>query len=277
MTKFLIINADDYGWDIDINNACHALAAAGSLTSVSAMAGSIESLDNCRFQVNDGAQVSVGVHLNLSTGRPVNLGTRSSPLVDSNTGNFRNINLNNLSSLFLSFEKKSIAKEFDAQIETVLSMAGSITHLDTHHHVARLPTIAIEVAEAALRHGIARVRTPKGFSVKSLPPHRRFVVGLNERIYKSRKLRFPSVRFGMPKVESWEGFERQFRRYASDDTWPEGSIAELSCHPSVGAGVLNQSPEMKKRRHSDFTKLSDERFVNLLFELNIVRISYYDL
>lgn len=277
MTRFLIINADDYGWDKDINKACHSLALHGSLTSVSAMAGCIESLDDCRFQTNEGRAVSVGVHLNISTGKPVSPQTKNSALVNLETGYFKAINLNNLSSFMLSLRKRDIAHEFDAQIETVLSKAERISHLDTHHHVARLPTIAIEVAEAAQRHGISRVRTPRGSSGKLLPAHRRFVIGLNERIYSSRKLCFPVVRFGIPKVESWQDFERLFRCYASDDVWGEQSTAELSCHPSLGGGVLNQSPEMQQRRRSDFSILSDERFLSLLAELSIERVSYNDL
>ena len=276
MTKFLIVNADDYGWDRDINSACQVLASRGSLTSVSAMAGRIDSLDGCSFEAKEGRVVSVGVHLNISTGKPVAYRTQSSPLVDVNTGEFKRINLNNLSSLFLSLKKTDIAQEFDAQIETVMSKAGRVSHLDTHHHVARLPTIALEVADAARRHGISRVRTPRSAVGGSVSFHRRLIISWNQRIYKSHELNFPSVRFGMPQVSNWDEFEVRFRRYASNVAWPDQCIAELSCHPSLGGGVLNQSAEMEQRRRSDFSILSDERFSNLLSELNIEKASYYD-
>lgn len=277
MKRFLIINADDYGWTSDISKACSNLVEKGALTSVSAMIGGEENPSAWKVFCDGHPSVSIGVHLNLSTGVPVSPLTLQSPLVNFQTGMFKPINLNNFRSLLLSFNKKAILHEFDAQIESIKAAVKTISHLDTHHHIARFPTIALMLASIARRHGIQRVRTPLSFASLGLTLSRRMVIETNRLIYVNRELRCPSLRFGMPSVVDWSSFESLFQLVIRSSYWGEGCWAELSCHPSLGRGVLNQSQSMEKRRKMDYELLADERFAALVKRNDVYLKSYYDL
>lgn len=271
----LIINADDFGWSKDINTACVTLASAGNLTSVSYMANSCINTHEELSRLKN-LNISIGVHLNISTGKPVNPSTKHSPLV-AQDGSFKENNKNTKEALLNTFRIDTIQNEFNAQIESVKGLGVVISHLDTHHHIAKNPTIAYVMARCAHKHGINCVRAPLGFKRKRSDILRRGIIKLNQKIFEHYCLSSPILRFGLAKYSSWDQFKCTFAEWIKLSPWLPGYTAELNCHPSFGGGVFGQSIEMAARRLSDLSILSNERLPELFDSLKIRLITYHDL
>jgi predicted glycoside hydrolase/deacetylase ChbG (UPF0249 family) len=220
--------------------------------------------------------VSIGVHLNISTGWPVDPSTTNSPLVTQD-GSFKENNKNTKEALLNTLRIGAIQKEFDAQVESVKGLGVTISHLDTHHHVAKTPTITYAMARCARKHGIRCVRAPASFRRKRSNILRRSIVKVNEKIFKQFCLSSPILRFGLAKQSTWDQFINTFAEWIKTSPWQPGCAAELNCHPSFCDGVLGQSQEMATRRLSDLNILSDERLPELFDSLKIRLITYYDL
>lgn len=153
----LIVNADDFGMSPGINRGIMEAIAAGSVTSVSLMVGMPGSDDAMEVARAFADVVSVGLHLNLTVGRPL---TRAESLVDRATGEF--LPLGDLLRRALSgrLRSREVFEECRAQIQRARRATPALTHLDGHQHVHVLPGIAGAVRQAVAAEGIAVVRRP---------------------------------------------------------------------------------------------------------------------
>ncbi len=87
--KRIIVNADDLGWNRQVNQATRVLMEAGLVTSATIMANGpcwSEAIDLARSKPD----LSFGVHLNLTGGRPLCGSRLLEPLLDDD-GNFRKL------------------------------------------------------------------------------------------------------------------------------------------------------------------------------------------
>ena len=81
-----IINADDAGISMGVNDAIKKMALAGNLNSVSIMTNGIYVEDIINFCKAN--QVSCGLHLNLTTGKST-LGNEKLPSITNKDGAFK--------------------------------------------------------------------------------------------------------------------------------------------------------------------------------------------
>lgn len=158
--KKLIINADDLGADEARNAGIFEAIQAGIVTSASILPngpGFLDALD--RIQSRSLKNVSWGIHLNLSEGKPVS--TRKLSLLAPD-GTF----LGKVLSQSLLMRQgdqdleSEIAREIDAQI-TLLNTSGiPLSHLDGHQHIHAFPAVLRAVIESAQKHHISWIRIP---------------------------------------------------------------------------------------------------------------------
>lgn len=125
--KKLIINADDFGYCKGVNYGIIEAHTDGVLTSTTMMAN-MPGFNHAVELHQPYPNLGIGVHLNLTTGRPVSRNLRS--IVDTD-GNFRNQAYYKDS---FTVDEQEIYHEWKAQIEKVLAVGIQPTHLDTHHH-----------------------------------------------------------------------------------------------------------------------------------------------
>ena len=127
MTKKLIINADDFGYCKGVNYGIIEAHIDGVLTSTTLMAN-MPGFEHAVELSSQHPNLGVGVHLMLTTGRPVL--TDLTTIVDAE-GNFRNqLYYKNT----FSIDQEEVYNEWKAQIEKVLAAGIQPTHIDTHHH-----------------------------------------------------------------------------------------------------------------------------------------------
>lgn len=271
MRRYLITNADDVGWNSDINLAAEVAIRAGGLRSFSVMANG-QAVDGA-MDLGRSTGASVGVHLNVTTGTPVGAGGYSTLLDES--GSFRGKE-RFASRYFLSAKEVSeIEREFSEQIERILSYEGiNVSHLDTHHHVARVPAIWNLMVRGAKRYGIKSVRTPKSYRQAYRSP----LKNLAETVYRANATRegilSPKVRFGCPLVKNEGDLRSLVLTMLKCPAWQVGSVAELSFHPSMDAGVYGESSSMVERRASDLRILTEMNFEAVLDQVGVELCPY---
>jgi hopanoid biosynthesis associated protein HpnK len=157
--KRLIVNGDDFGLAESINRGIIVAHRDGILTSTSLLANG-QAFDQAVALSRAFPQLTVGVHLNITQGRPVSPAARIPTL------------LNPRGELHLSpfplwtrllmrqISLDDIHREFRAQILKVLDAGVTPTHLDGHLHVHILPPLAPVVIALAHEFGLRIVRCP---------------------------------------------------------------------------------------------------------------------
>jgi chitin disaccharide deacetylase len=157
--KNLILNADDFGLTLGVNEGIIRGHAQGILTSTTLMANAPAFEDAVR-RARENPSLGVGVHLVLIGGRPVAASEQVRSLVD-NEG-FLPRSLPNFVARVTCgvIRREHIETELRAQVEKVHSAGISPTHVDTHKHTHAHPKVMQAVARAAQACGITRIRRP---------------------------------------------------------------------------------------------------------------------
>ncbi len=160
MKKQLIINADDLGSDINRNNGIFETVEAGIVRNVSILANgpALEDVVN-RIKSSKDCNISIGIHINLSEGRPLTEGLR---LLTDKDGNFlsKKMALALLSGQADMGIKDEIEAEIDAQIKKILGYGLNITHMDGHHHIHIIPPVIEAAIKKAREFNINWMRVP---------------------------------------------------------------------------------------------------------------------
>jgi len=156
MGKFLVINADDFGLCDGVNRGIAKAHTEGVLTSATIMANMPAAEEAVKI-AKQLPSLGVGVHLNLSAGRPLS-GDSGAELV-GDSGEF----IHSPAKLwFLSVVsggiRDAIRAELKAQIQWVMDNGIRPTHLDSHKHIHNFPVIFHMVCDMARQFNIAAIR-----------------------------------------------------------------------------------------------------------------------
>ena len=132
MSQRLIITADDYGLCQPVNQAIEECIDAGSVRATCVMAnmpayGAAESLRK-KFP-----QSSLGIHWNLTQGRPILLACELPTLVDGNGSFFKPSELRRRWR-FRQVNENEIRAELKAQFDRLMDIAGPLDFWNTHQN-----------------------------------------------------------------------------------------------------------------------------------------------
>ena len=160
MPKHLIVNADDLGISVSTNLAIGRAHRQGVVTSASLMAN-MPALDHAAERVlrpNPG--LGVGVHLCLTSGRPV-LDPRALPLLTRRDGSFAHGFLGLVRLLCTGRRAEALAeieREWRAQAGRIDALGFPVDHVDSHQHVYMIPALfPLAAALAGARRAVIRV------------------------------------------------------------------------------------------------------------------------
>jgi predicted glycoside hydrolase/deacetylase ChbG (UPF0249 family) len=158
--KKLIVNADDLGADGGRNAGILEAVEAGAAKSVSLLAnGPATAQAMADIRSGKYAGVSIGLHLNLSEGKPVCPDLR---LLTGNDGCFPG---KGAAQTLLRREdaaelEEEVLREVEAQIGLLLAAKIPIIHIDGHQHLHVFPAVRKSALAAARKYGIPWVRIP---------------------------------------------------------------------------------------------------------------------
>ena len=235
----LILNADDFGLTRGVNRAIVELHAAGALTEATLMARG-PAFDDAVTLTRAHPALRVGCHIVLTDGVPVSpLGTIPT-LLGPDGRSFRpSLHSFILAVLSGRVDPLEVAREAQAQIESLQNAGIDVTHIDTHKHTHLFPRIARPLLEAAERCGVPAIRNPfEPAWSRELSPDT-MLRGLQVRLIHYLRPRFmalPQIRSGTVQTTdgtlgvSATGQLNAASLHSLLNAMPEG-VWELVCHP----------------------------------------------
>jgi predicted glycoside hydrolase/deacetylase ChbG (UPF0249 family) len=238
--KYLISNADDFGFTRDVNEGIIHAHRQGILTATTLMATGA-AFEHAVALARENPGLDVGVHLVLvgSDGFPP---TVARLIAEIARGRIR------------------IYDELSAQVRKVIDAGLKPSHLDTHKHTHLLPPVLDAVARIASEFQIPWVRRPFDYPLNggSVPWQRKVV---------SRGLGFARARFhrvlsrqGCRTTDHFAGFQITGNYNAAElaqliRELPEG-ITEFMCHPGFCTAELQAArTRLKESRQRELDAL----------------------
>jgi predicted glycoside hydrolase/deacetylase ChbG (UPF0249 family) len=216
----LIINADDFGATSTKNAAISKCFVLGIINSTSIMANMECFQDAINISKENGFQDRIGLHVNLTEGRP--LTDLSGTKLVNDEGLFIKENADKKFIYLSQNEKRRVITEIDAQLNTLYMNNIKPTHINSHHHVHTLPWLAPSFLAVAKKFSI-KIRIAQTWNKNDnilVPLYRRIL----NRMYKRNQLNF---------TNRFETFE-SYNELLSNNNKNQGMI-EIMVHPDLDA------------------------------------------
>jgi len=260
--KYLIPNADDFGYTRDVNDGIVHAHRHGILTATTLMATGA-AFDHAVTLALQNPSLDVGVHLVLvgSEGFP--------PTVARLIGE-------------IARGRIRVYDELSAQVRKVLDAGLRPSHLDSHKHTHLLPPVLEAVARIAAEFQIPWVRRPFDYPLSggSAPWPRQMVSkGLG-----FARARFHRVltRYGCRTTDHFAGFQITGHYDAAElarliRQLPEGST-EFMCHPGFCTEELRASrTRLKESRQRELDALTSAEVRQAVQESNVTLARYTEI
>jgi chitin disaccharide deacetylase len=263
--KYLIPNADDFGYTRDVNDGIIHAHRQGILTATTVMATGA-AFDHAVTLARENPGLDVGVHLVLvgSDGFPP---TVARLMAEMARGRMRGIR---------------IYDELSAQVRKVLAAGIRPSHLDTHKHTHLLPPVLDAVARIASEFQIPWVRRPF-----DLPLHGGSVPWQRQMVSKGlgfARAGFHRVltRHGCRTTDHFAGFQITGHYDAVElarliRKLPEGST-EFMCHPGFCTEELQAArTRLKESRRRELDALTSAEVRAAIEQASVKLACYRDL
>jgi predicted glycoside hydrolase/deacetylase ChbG (UPF0249 family) len=292
----LIINADDFGFNREITDGileCHKSGTVNSTTLLVNMPGA----EYAAGLVRKFPGLSVGIHLNLTLGKPVLPPDQVISLVNQD-GFFHEQAAMFRQAFRFQLNAKEIAAELNAQVERFLAYGLVPTHADSHHHVADCPQIFPIKARVLKQHGISRIRTQRGWYRSSranggvsaiVGALRMNLQRAPARLYyewthlhsRLRGFSMPRERYGFQKIV----LNRSLRTAGSGDiegfevmiqNCPDG-VSECVVHPGLLSDDPMDRPEYRLQRKAEHSLLTDPRCLQICERYGVTLTNFLEL
>lgn len=156
--RYLVVNADDFGVTAGVSRGILDAHRRGIVTSATAMAN-LPPHPDLDAEAVSLPEFGLGLHLNLTRGRPVSPPAAVPSLVDGE-GEF----LRDPSRVSERAAPDEVRREAEAQLVAFARRFGRPpTHLDSHHHVHRLRGVMEAVMDVAATAGLPLRSQDPGF------------------------------------------------------------------------------------------------------------------
>jgi predicted glycoside hydrolase/deacetylase ChbG (UPF0249 family) len=161
--RYLIITADDFGASININEGIKIAADKKAITSIAVLTNFIDSLPYLKEIAENHPEISIGVHLNIVTGKPV-LPAEEIPSLVRADGSFYTIDA--LLPKIQSVSADDLRKELRAQILTLANYGIRPEHLSDQFGILSYYSPFFDIVIELAKEFNVPVRTPVIASVK---------------------------------------------------------------------------------------------------------------
>jgi chitin disaccharide deacetylase len=272
--RFAIINADDFGFCDEVNQAIIQAHEEGILTSTSLMVTGEKASDAIE-KAKTHPNLAVGLHLVLVCGHSA-LPPKEIPHLVDNQGNFSNDSVKaGLKYQFNSAARQELRREIRAQLEKFRSTGLPLSHVDGHLHMHSHPVVLNILAELANEFEIKFIRLPSEELSFTLNLNRSGLVNkliwstvfhqlrkYGESVLKSRDINFVERVYGLLQTGSIT--EKYLLGLIPQI---QANLVEIYCHPSSSdagatelAALLSQSVrqvlEENNFKMTNYTQLS---------------------
>lgn len=262
--KSLIVNADDFNLTRGTARGILEAHRTGIVSSTSVFANLNFEHGQCD-ELRKVKMIGVGVHLNVTLGRPLAQPKLIRSLVTRNgvfkkQSEFRRSKIN-AEDCFL---------EFELQLLNFRAIFGrDPDHLNTHHHLHELPEVACAVAALSRKYKIP-TRRSNALSLR----------GEAEAI-SSAATRLPRRPFRAPRNDCFLFSDYFFGSLNHQNYWTEKSlvnllknlpngVSELMCHPAYVDQELSRISSFSTERNKELRLFSNPKLRRMLQTENII-------
>jgi predicted glycoside hydrolase/deacetylase ChbG (UPF0249 family) len=180
MPHHVIVNADDFGLSECDNAVILRAFQTGLISSATAMANMPAFAVACAIAQHPLLQGRIGLHFNLTYGRPLSEAILEQPAFCNASGEFA-LDLARHSLWLNRRARQAVQQELEAQWQRCLDLGLRPCHLDSHQHVHNIWPIGEIVARFAAKQGVA-VRLARNLGHNIGPGKRLFKTLLNLRL-----------------------------------------------------------------------------------------------
>lgn len=180
MLSAVIINADDFGLSPEENATIVRAFRSGLISSTTLMANMPAFAEACSLIHTERLHGRIGLHLNLSYGRPLSAAIRQQRLFCNAAGEF-DLCLPRYRLWLSPASREAVIAELRAQWQRCLEHGVQPSHLDSHQHVHTIWPIYELVARFAAEQGVP-LRLARNLGGNIGPAKRLFKMLLNQRL-----------------------------------------------------------------------------------------------
>lgn len=277
----LIANSDDFGLNQSITDAIIETHLNGIMTSTTIMVN----MPGFEYAVKRGKEIDtlgIGIHFNLTEGKPVSDPDKVSALLDDE-GNFLS-NEQQRKNLILGKNTLEAAKiELDNQLIKLLDHGIIPTHFDSHHHITGTPIGLRSAIQVAKKHNVNKARvTSVDFHFKMDYRNRmKYLFPIIKSIPKSlvhtyNKLSLHNNGFITPRTKVIPNrvipvSQDKVLHFIEVLRILKPGVTEISFHPGYVDSNLVDKPSTAKLRVSDF-KVSTSSLVKDFIRTNGIQL-----
>ncbi|HUU50420.1 MAG TPA: ChbG/HpnK family deacetylase [Nitrospinota bacterium] len=286
--KRVIINADDFGLSEEINLGIIKTHREGIVTNTSIVING-NLVEHGLPLIKQAPNLGVGIHLNLTYGKPTLPKNECKTLTDQN-GRFLGYPKFIQRLILHQVNLEEVKKELRAQIERFLSYGIECSHIDSHKHIGYLPQVLNIILELAHKFKISKMRFPNETAMPTASIYQRGFLKRNTiwrcwisflakrsraKLHKYR-IAYPDYFFGISQM----GHKEKENIFESILKSCREGISEIMCHPSLmeektsKPGYGKYGPE---HRYRELRMLIDPRLKEVIKEMNLKLISFDEM
>lgn len=286
----LIVNADDLGIGERVTDAILDSHRDGIVTSTTLMANMPAFEYACERSKNF-PELGIGLHVNLSEGRPVSAPDNIPALVDA-SGLFHDPVTQSRQLWWGSRVARQVETEIDAQACRALDRGIELTHFDSHVGLHKMPIVRNAILRVGHRRGILRVRSqlsyrwPRRGSGPAMRLHawwanapRGLVISghwLNHTRLRLAGFRLPDFKPARHMLVPLGTTDEKERLLDCLANLPVG-VNEMVFHPGYGDPTVRVNPHFEGVREIDTALVFDPDVKDAIHRNGIELISFRDL
>ena len=154
--RLLICNSDDFGLTKSVSDAILETYLSGIMTSTTIMAN-MPAVEYAAKLAHANKGLGVGIHFNLTEGRPLSEPSTVELLLDKN-GIFLDNGRQRKNLMFGKSKTIQAALELEAQLVRIMDLGIRPTHFDSHHHITGVPCAFEASVAVAKKLGVPSAR-----------------------------------------------------------------------------------------------------------------------
>jgi len=286
--KFLITNSDDFGMNKSITDAIIETHINGIITSTTLMVN-MPGFDYAIKKAKEYPSLGVGIHFNLTEGKPISPLSQIPDLIDEK-GFFKKNTIQRKNLLVGKRIYRQAFIELSAQLEKMISNGIVPTHFDSHHHITGLPMAFRASIEAAKNFKISKARitnidynyssTYNGSILsktknKFLNTPKVFIHNRNKARLRKKGFKTPDTKVLTARVLPVQPDE--IKQFLQTLSVLKPGVTEISFHPGYKNSNLEDSDKFAAIRIRDLNVTTSIAVKNYLIGNKIHLISYKDL
>ena len=167
-----IINADDFGLSVEVNQAIARCFREGLINRTTIMVNMPYAEAAAEIAREQGFADSVGLHINLAEGPALTRACQKNRMLCDEQGFFKGtFHLKLVNRFFVDGAcSKAIAAEVEAQIQKYIEMGFTLMHADSHRYIHTYYSVAKVVHPLLVQYGFRSMRISRNLPGNDLSP-----------------------------------------------------------------------------------------------------------